>query len=316
MRRPTVLFALSLLSLALAGCIDVTGDETDDSGQGPAPATDGTMTATERKEEDVAPCTSGGVGFCATRTVIVEGTIGGFSLLEVDLSTFNGHVKVVPSREGEWGFQAKLQGRAATPDQARSARDDIQFTWSHEGAGGHFLHVKADYEGRGDDAGRSAQLDVTLPPGLTLRLVARTVNGPVEVKDLRTDGLSASSVNGGVDVKAHVTQAELSTTNGAVDAELTPTASGRIRASTTNGEISLKVPEDASRGYDVTGATTNGEVDITLRDGTVGPCPQGSQYYTPPCNRRTFTTNSYGSRSIQTSVTASTTNGAVDVAPL
>jgi len=131
----------------------------------------------------------------------------------------------------------------------------------------------------------------------------------------KTDGLSASSTNGKIEVDASVTQVSLSTTNGQIAGKLRPSASGRIKAETTNGQVSLTLPEDAQHGYDVLGKTTNGVVQIELKDGQLGPCPQGSQYYTPPCNERSFKTTSYDARAIQSQVTAEGTNGQIVVRP-
>lgn len=111
------------------------------------------------------------------------------------------------------------------------------------------------------------------------------------------------------------TQVDLGTSNGAIEATVEPTSSGRFSLATSNGPVTLRVPEDPSRGYDATGTTSNGEVAIQLRDGQKGDCPQGSQYYTPPCVHRTFRTSGFGGRSIQTLVTLATSNGDVTLAP-
>src|SRR5581483_8108483 len=103
-------------------------------------------------------------------------------------------------------------------------------------------------------------------------------------------GLSAQSTNGAVSINADVTQVSLETTNGQIDATLRPTASGRIGAETTNGLV-----------------------EIGLKDGDLGPCPQGSQYYTPPCNERTFKTHGFDQRAIQEIVSATGTNGRIVV---
>lgn len=317
MRRTVLLVLFSLSSLALAGCIDVPGSDNDARAAGnPSPTPGGSMSGTEDREETAGPCTNGNLGFCATRVITVTGSISGLDTLEVDLGTFNGFVKVKTGSAGSWGLVATLSARGATPDEARAGVEDIEFAWSHESAAGHFLLAEASYEGRGDDnKDRQADLEVTMPPEMALRLVASTINGQVSVKDVKTDGLSASTTNGAIKVDATVTQVDLQTVNGQVDAKLTPAGSGRIKASSVNGQVSLRVPEGAQHGYDLRGTTTNGQVDIDLQDGDVGPCPKGSQYYTPPCNERTFKTRNFDGRAIRSHVTLSTVNGGVEAGP-
>ena len=319
MTRVPVLLTLALLAApALAGCIQVPSDpDAQDFDQAPVDTTGGSMTAREEKKEDSGVCTDGGTaaGFCATRVVTVEGTISGISLLEVDLATVNGGITVRPSDGNEWTLVATLKASGSSVDDAKRRLETIVFTWSHQVGDSHFLDAEATMEGRNENYQRSASIEVTMPRAVALRLTAGTTNGGVTVKDVRTDGLHAGTTNGGIDVDASVTQVDLGTTNGGIDAKLKPTGSGRIHLGTTNGRIELSLPEDAERGYDLDASTTNGDVSITLRDGEVGPCPEGSEYYTPPCNHRTFKTTDYGSRAIRSSVQLGTTNGGIDVGP-
>lgn len=321
--RPVLILAVSLVSLALAGCIEIPGagtsDVNDTSPSGGAATTkvhsaSGPMTATERREDATSGC-GGGSGACALRRVTVTGDVTSLQSLEVELRTVNGQVKLVGGEGTAWRMVATLSARGGSQEQAQRALEDLRFTWDHEEGGQHFLEAVARFEGRHPDVSRSASIEVTLPRSLLLRVVADTTNGGIDVSGVRTDGLAADTTNGGIRVDAEVAQVDLSTTNGDVEAWLRPTASGRISLETTNGGISLEVPEDAQRGYDLEGSTTNGVVEIRLRDGTLGPCPQGSQYYTPPCNHRTFKTGGYDARAVKSQVTLETTNGGVTVSP-
>jgi DUF4097 and DUF4098 domain-containing protein YvlB len=303
---------LLLLGVLIAGCIapDPPSATTHNVTNG-----GGSMSAKETRSDDATVCTSGNVNvsspqeFCATRTITVTGTIAGISEMNVDVSSFNGPVTLRGDTDGQWGFVAKLTATGSTPDEAKANLDNIQFAWSHEQDGSHFLTASAKKDGNG--SGYGASFDVQLPNTITYVVVAGTTNGDVQLQDLKTDGLSLHSTNGKVLATGHVSQVDLRTTNGDVTATLAPWASGRFALQTTNGKIALTVPEDDQHGYDATLQTTNGKADVQMHDGDVGPCPQGSQYYTPPCNHRTFQTNGYAAREIQTSLSLESTNGDV-----
>lgn len=316
-RRLPLVLAVSLLSLAFAGCIEVPGVGGVSSEETPGAALgtrdvggDAHMTAREETKESSGPCRE---GHCITRTVRVTGSINDLSLLEVDLATLNGGIRLTGGAEGSWSMLATLTSKAGSEGAARAGMDDIRFTWAHQDGSNHFLEAKAKFEGRHSGVNRGADLEVVMPRSLLLRVVAGTTNGGVTVSGVRTDGLSAGTTNGGIEVDADVTQVHLGTTNGGIDASLRPTAPGRIEVGTTNGRVEVRLPEDASRGYDLEAGTTNGEVRIQMRDGTVGPCPEGSQYYTPPCNHRTFKTKDYESRTIRSQVQLGSTNGGITV---
>lgn len=303
-------------ALALAGCIALPEDPNDLPPRDPA--TGGSMTASETTTEKSELCTqdlglAAGDRFCAERLVTVTGTVSGFDRLDVDLETFNGAVKIGPSSGDAWGFVATLRARGATASEAMAKVEDIAFAWAHEGAGGHFVEVVAEHDG--DTEGRSVAIELTMPRALAMRLSATTSNGEIHVEDARTDGLALTTSNGKVTARADVTQVAIVSSNGALDAQLRPIGDGRWSLVTSNGAIALEVPEGGSYGYSMDGTTSNGEVDYALRDGAKGDCPQGSQYYTPPCNHRTFETRSFRAREHAAYVSMITSNGKISVAP-
>lgn len=312
MKTPT--FALLLtLGLLAAGCI------APPDGQSPggarAPNAGGSMTAKETREDAVALCTDGlalGVGrFCATRTVRVEGDLSGLGHMEVDLATFNGNVDLADHEEGGWSLVATLRARGATEADAKANLEKIRFTWSHESGGTHFVAAKAESP-RETDGGYAASLAAALPRSVVLVVTAATSNGNVAVKNVATDGLSAQTSNGAVEVDATVTQVDLRTSNGRIGGKLVPTGSGRVSAATSNGAIELAFPEDARHGYDLDAQTSNGKVTVNLRDGETTRKGPSNPYYDPQNDAR-FTTHGYASRAIQSSVTLTTSNGAITV---
>lgn len=324
MNLRTTATILTLSTLVLAGCINPQGGEDNGEDDGSFPMVGsagmgGSMTASETTEDWTGICTDrpgmgGGQGaFCAERKVIVNGIVTGFSAMDVDLSTFNGDVTVTSTSNDDYGFVASLRARGATEADAKRAMEEITFAWSHTDGNAHFLSVEASYNGKDNQNARSAILEARVPKALLVRLTAETINGDVSAKGIRAEGLHLESVNGDLIADAEVAHAQLDTVNGDVEGTLKPLGSGRIRADTTNGEVTLRMQEGDAIGYDMLGRTTNGEVEIGLRDGEVGPCPQGSQYYTPPCNQRTFKTSSYDAREMRLQVTLESVNGDITV---
>lgn len=305
-----------LVSLAFAGCIQMPDEPSATVDEQRDPATGGEMTATESKKEDVGLCTSGlGLGgdggFCATRTITVDGRLSGFATIDVALDTFNGDVTVKDGSDGHWGFVATLKARGDSADAARAALNEIAFSWEHESPSGHFVDVEAKHEGDANNV--EAAIVLSMPRSVAMVIVASTSNGDVELAGGRTDGLALSTSNGDIIARGDATQVSLSTSNGKIDGDLRPVSDGRWTLETSNGEIVLKVPEGPSYGYEMEGSTSNGEVDYSMSDGDEGPCPEGSEYYTPPCNERSFKTRGFSSRDIQVHATLSTSNGEINV---
>lgn len=313
------LFPLLVVAcLALAGCIEMPADP-NAPGATRSTNSGGAMTARATQEDSVAPC-SGGLGlprsgaFCATRVVTITGTIDDLPRLDVSLTTFNGAIDVGTGDEGQWSVVATLEARSATAEGAKANLDNVELAWSHEERGSHFLDVEARQKVQAQAGdGYAASLDVTMPRSLVMTLVATTSNGVIDVDGALTDGLALQTSNGQIKARASVTQVSLATSNGAIDADLTPTGSGRMTMATSNGAISVTVPEGPRHGYDIEGRTSNGEIDYDLRDGESGGCPGGSQYYTPPCTARDFRTHGFAERDIQSRMSLSTSNGAISV---
>lgn len=307
---------IALALAALAGCID---PPQDPDGRDAQPvAGDATMTASETSTEKSELCTEGlDLGsedrFCAERVVTVTGRLSGIARLDVGLETFNGAILVEGSNDDAWGLTAILRARGATAEDAMTALDDIGFRWAHEDARGHFVEVVAEHDGSTES--RSASIELSMPRAVVMQLAAATSNGDVTMDGGRADALALTTSNGDIHASGEASQVALTTSNGEIDAALTPLGAGRWSLVTSNGEIALAVPEGPTFGYEMEGTTSNGEVDFSLRDGTKGPCPQGSEYYTPPCNHRTFETSDFARRDVRVSVELVTSNGAINVGP-
>lgn len=301
-------------ALVAAGCIELPADPNELPPR--EPQTGGSMTAEESATQGSEICSEGLLGadrFCAKRVVTVSGTISGLDRLDVALETFNGAISIEAGSGGAWGFTATLRARGATAAAAEAAIDDIAFRWAHEDATGHFVEVVAEHDG--DSDGRSVAIELTMPRDVLMRLSATTSNGDVDFESGRTDGLALTTSNGRIEASGEVSQVALTTSNGKIEASLRPIGDGRWALTTSNGEIALEVPEGPAYGYSMQGQTSNGEVDYSLRDGEKGDCPQGSQYYAPPCNVRSFESSGFRSRDHQVYASLTTSNGKIHVAP-
>lgn len=309
MRTPIAL-AITVALLAAAGCIQspsdnpasraaalVEGDwrDVDSSAQ---------MSARERTGEGTEDCASGG-GVCAYRSWRIEGEIA-LDSLPVHLETVSGSIDVVAGKGDAWSMDVIIEARGATAAEAMRHAKAIRFDWSHRDSGGHHLEAVATFPRESGEHHESASIVLTMPESVVLELSAENVNGGIEVRDVRTDGLSLQLVNGGTNIKAAVTSVAIEAVNGGIEARLTPTASGRISIDSVNGGIELYLPENGDRGYDVEAESVNGGVDIRLDDGTTAQ---------PDESRQTFRTDGFESRAIQTHVAVETVNGGVDVSP-
>lgn len=126
--------------------------------------------------------------------------------------------------------------------------------------------------------GRLSAADLTGPVQL------ETTNGGIDARSMRGD-LDLRTTNGGIVVEAaRSSDVEAATTNGNVDLTFT-SAPETVDARSTNGPITVRVPDD-DEFYFVTADTTNGEVDTD----------------TVPSDRRADRT-----------ITAETTNGNVTI---
>lgn len=105
-----------------------------------------------------------------------------------------------------------------------------------------------------------AHVTLTITVPVTARLEeVQTVNGDVKIE--RVQGLvHASSVNGGVKGYDLAGEVIASSTNGSVDVGVASVRAGqKIRATTVNGSVTLRLPADV--GASVSASVVNGHVD-------------------------------------------------------
>ncbi len=204
---------------------------------------------------------SGFFGFGSSVSYEREVT-GGFSAKEgpvdVSMAARNGLIQV--SGWDEEGFRLVIKTKVRGGDK-EAARDAAE----------NFCRVET-----GDDRlmvdGRenlppntSVSLQCNLPKSLLYELDLHTSNGRVSVDQLNCRGVTAETSNGRVacsDVHSEQPM-RLTTSNGRVKAE---SFTGGVRARTSNGRISLK-PSQPEASCDYSAHTSNGSITLSVPEG-------------------------------------------------
>lgn len=277
----------------------------------------------------------------ASRQVDVVNDFGGASAAQVDLASVNGNV-IACNRDGG-GYRARvlLEARANSEAEARSALDTMVVTHTDTLTAGTLrLNTRVSFDSSSsgsslpvcvlcDDDGesevtaqRSATIIEGLPASASYSLTPTTTNGNAAAFGLSGSAANLTTSNGNVGLEGRWDSANLSATNGIVDvsgdyASLQASAgNGQVEAalqtarsldatlSATNGYVEAKLAK-SSAGFDVQGQSANGEVRIDIA-GTEAVGTQTRQ----SAHRRT---PDYDSRGVQVQLTASATNGGVDI---
>ncbi len=275
--------------------------------------------------------------FVARRTDTFTSTVAA-DRATVDLITFNGDVDVRPDG-ADSHLQARLFAWGDTEQQARDRLAEMAFEYGADDGSVFDLDVRLVAP---DRSSRGASLALALPAVHLDRLVIDssngalsvegfnggdwnldssnggvsvddasldtlaidTSNGHVRVTDATLDELVIDSSNAGVDLEAVVDDLTVDSSNGAIDATLRARGSGHWLLDTSNARIELRVPEDAQRGYDLVGETSNAQVTFDFR-GTEEVGPQSN-------TGRHERTRDFDSRTIQTTVVLDSSNASID----
>jgi hypothetical protein len=203
-------------------------------------------------------------------------TCNAAGVTRIDARTQNGAIRVTALNDTV--ITDSVYKYAYGRDRA-DAEDAIENVVYSDTIVGDELRMKVEMPSSGRPYG--ASLAITAPESTDLSL--STTNGEVNVMDMlgdisvgttngkvaltgTTGTASVSTTNGNLDVKVHSGALYGATTNGAIDCDLAalrPTEA--VGLSTTNGRVTLLLPDDVSALIDVT--NTNGF--ITIYDFTV-----------------------------------------------
>ncbi|MEA3199518.1 MAG: hypothetical protein QOE90_946 [Thermoplasmata archaeon] len=306
--------ALALFLALVAGCI-TPDPQQQPSGTPPPPTADRVegMTADVQKVDRVVDCGSGTSvppQFCAERNLTVTGRVG-VDHLDVDLVSVNGGT-VVRAGEGDaWSFKALVRVAAPTQDMANQGLDTA-WTWSHEQDGKHAVRAGPTTSAAGASLPvslpggaqvSSTRYELTLPAWVTLDTVGvRGDNGGILVAGFRAGKVDLSNTNGGLGFTGSAADVTLDTTNGGVQLDATPTATGAMSAKSTNGAIvaTLHLPRDGA--LDAEGKSTNGAVTFHATGGSMSQDER---------THKRFRSDGFDGAAVQTTLKLETTNGAI-----
>lgn len=326
------LVAVLCAGLLLAGCVEDSsppdggsaddGQGAQDEGAGGASAVGGSTSAgVERTESKIQTGQSNDQWF-ARQTVILKNDASGGSG-DASFETVSGGVEVVARSGSDYQITVSLEGRGDSEQQALDRLEDLGVVHTDEGSWTLATRVTNDNDRWN---GQTGAIHASIPASSWDSLLAKTVSGGVSVTGHTADDLEARAVSGGVscsdvsassltlhtesggiDCDATADDVEISATLGSIDVALEADASGDWELSTTSGGIELTAPEDGQRGYDITAHATSGGVDFDFQDTQVVSAKDDSSG-----ESRHERTNSFSSRSIQTTVDLEVVSGGIE----
>ncbi len=179
------------------------------------------------------------------------------------LDNVNGAITVEPWDRPMVHIEAEKA--AATQDHL----DGIEIQIEGEG---EQVRVKTRFPRRGFFGGRAGKVDYHIQMPAQARLELHNVNGKVRVEGMH-GRVQASTVNGAVEVADASGVVQVSTVNGSIKASYRRAApEGSHTYSTTNGSVTVSLPEDAAGQFEA--HTVNGGIstDFPLNvTGKIGP---------------------------------------------
>ena len=181
----------------------------------------------------------------------------------INVISFNGRITVNPSSDNTVRVQAELR---------RADRIDYQVRQD-----GDTVSVEARQKGRTSGRSPGAHIDVMAPSSSSVELrtsngtielsginksgTLRTSNGTIIVENMKGD-LDAGTSNGAIEVTGFVGSAILSTSNGAITFNGELVSRGRNEMETSNGSVDVTLQGTPSVRLDAT--TSNGNVTSKL----------------------------------------------------
>ncbi len=186
------------------------------------------------------------------------------------LKNINGSITVKTWERPEVHIYALLRTKENNPSRAERLLEETEVIITEEGGD---VMVSTRLPKRGSSGGRflswilggvgsgvSVHYTITLPAGVEATL--RSTNGGIDVENFRGE-LRVRTTNGRIGIKKAGGSVTAATTNGSIRAELVTVAEqADINLKTTNGSITLKLPEDFNGEIDA--RTVNGSITTEL----------------------------------------------------
>ena len=122
--------------------------------------------------------------------------------------------------------------------------------------------------------------------------------------NVRAEILTGRTSNARVEGTAEAKDTVLSTSNGRIELRIPSTISSKYDLRTSNGAIELKVSQQPQVGYNLDLSTSNANININL--------PNLDYGLNQKTEKRAQTTG-FGSKAIQITIRAATSNGNIDI---
>ena len=135
-------------------------------------------------------------------------------------------------------------------------------------------------------------------------LGATTSNGPLLFDNVHAESLAGRTSNGRIGGTVEAKDTVLSTSNGRIELRVLSTVSGQYDLRTSNGAIELDVSQQLQVGYNLDLSTSNANINIDL--------PNLDYSLNQKTEKRAQTTG-FGSRTIQITLKAATSNSNIDI---
>jgi hypothetical protein len=331
---PRALLALFLVTSLAAGCVEPdadlvgaggdsgSGDAPDSIPSGDAPAGDNAGTSSahgvaERTETGITVEKQGTNSYVARKTVTLRNDFGGASAADVTLTTAVGGIDADDWSDGGYRVVVHLATNGQTEQEARARMAQMKVAHTDTLSSGR-LTLKTAVTGPGGGG-----IDADLPPEPSYRLTMSADTGGVSTSGLGGSVLTLDADTGGIQAFGSFNTVTLTTDTGGIEVEgvinsLRATVgtggfSGAIEASATGtytidvdtGGIDLTLAGGSQHGYDVTADADTGGVSLDL--------PGSTAVGTQSSSHKHERTDGFTSKGIQTTVSASTGTGGVDV---
>jgi len=243
--------------------------------------------------------------------------------INLDLTTFNGYVRIHTWERAEYNIELTVRARGNTDKDAEDNIDDLDIGFEESRVGGRLNLVLEHNVAPTRTNLYSFLVDAYVPADATYETDITTSNGAISLNDMVGGFIKVTTSNGEIsfenvvaerivavtsnaqirgDVEAPDTS--LSTSNGKIDLDLPCTVSGTYDLSTSNAAIELDVSPSADVGYSIDMSTSNASVDLDL---------DGLEYTTNERTRKRARTAGFDGKEVQITISGSTSNGSVDV---
>jgi DUF4097 and DUF4098 domain-containing protein YvlB len=175
----------------------------------------------------------------------------------VEIRNVNGKIAVEPAEGNTLEVVAVKTARGATPETAKANLERVQII-EDASPSSVKIETKVERSGLFNSGGADVAYTVRLPAGTEARFA--TVNGGIEAGRIK-GRVEFETVNGGITVRdVEATGVSAKTVNGGVEVDLTrvPERGGKFEC--VNGGITLRLPADAKA--DISARVANGGIDV------------------------------------------------------